>query len=80
MAEELKVVKTLDFKGLPCPMPVVKMSKRIREVEVGQVVMAVTTDPVSLNDFPVWARTTGNEILKTDQDGDVFKFYIKRNH
>ncbi|MBW2029022.1 MAG: sulfurtransferase TusA family protein [Deltaproteobacteria bacterium] len=78
MSEEIKVDKVMDLKGLPCPMPVVKMSKGIKEVEVGQVVEAQTTDPGSLADFPAWARTSGNEILKTDQEGDVIKFYIRR--
>jgi len=78
MSEEIKVDKVMDLKGLPCPMPVVKISKGIKEVEVGQVVEAHSTDPGSLTDFPAWARTSGNEILKTEQDGDVIKFLIKR--
>ena len=79
MSEEIKVDKTMDLKGLPCPMPVVKVSKGIKEVEVGQVIEAISTDPGSLTDFPAWARTSGNEILKTEQDGNIIKFYIKRN-
>jgi TusA-related sulfurtransferase len=78
MSEEIKADKVMDLKGMPCPMPIVKMSKGIKEVEVGQVVEALTTDPGALADFPAWARTSGNEILKTDQDGEVIKFYIKR--
>ncbi|MDB4443966.1 sulfurtransferase TusA family protein [bacterium] len=78
MSEEIKADKVMDLKGLPCPMPVVKISKGIKEVEIGQVVEALTSDPGALADFPAWARTSGNEILKTDQDGEVIKFYIKR--
>ena len=78
MSEEIKVDKVLDLKGMPCPMPVVKVSKGIKAVEVGQVIEAHSTDPGSLTDFPAWARTSGNEILKTEQDGDVIKFYIVR--
>jgi len=78
MSEEFKVEKTMDLKGLPCPMPVVKVSKGIKEVEIGQVIEAVTTDPGSLTDFPAWARTSGNEIVKTEQNEDVIIFYIKR--
>ncbi len=78
MSEEIKADKVMDFKGLPCPMPIVKISKEIKNVEVGQVIEAHTTDPGALADFPAWARTSGNEILKTDQDGEVIKFYIKR--
>jgi TusA-related sulfurtransferase len=75
---DIKVEKSFDLKGLACPMPVVKISKGIKEVEVGQVVEALTTDPGALTDFPAWARTSGNEIVETNQDGDVIKFYIKR--
>jgi TusA-related sulfurtransferase len=78
MSDDIQVTKVLDLKGLACPMPVVKMSKGIKEVEIGEVVEAHTTDPGSLTDFPAWANTSGNEILKTDQDGDVIKFYIAR--
>ena len=78
MSEEFTVEKVMDLKGLPCPMPVVKVSKGIKEVEVGQVIEAHSTDPGSLTDFPAWARTSGNEILKTEEDGDVIKFFIKR--
>jgi TusA-related sulfurtransferase len=78
MSEDIQITKTMDLKGMPCPMPVVKVSKGIKEVEVGQVVEAITTDPGSLADFPAWARTSGNEIIKTEQDGKTIKFYIKR--
>jgi TusA-related sulfurtransferase len=79
MSDDIKVDKVFDLKGLACPMPVVKISKGIKEVEVGQVIEAQSTDPGSLTDIPAWARTSGNEILKTEQDDDVIKFYIKRN-
>jgi tRNA 2-thiouridine synthesizing protein A len=78
MSEDIKVAKVLDLKGLACPMPVVKVSKGIKEVEIGEVIEALTTDPGSLTDFPAWAKTSGNEIVKTDQGDEVIKFYIRR--
>jgi len=78
MSNEIQVEKVLDFKGLPCPMPVVKISQEINNVEVGQVVEVHTTDPGSLSDFPAWAATSGNEVVKTDQSDDVIKIYVKR--
>jgi tRNA 2-thiouridine synthesizing protein A len=79
MGEAIKAEKVMDLKGLPCPMPVVKVSKGIKDIEVGQVLEAVTTDPGALADFPAWARTSGNEILETHQDSGEIRFYIKRN-
>jgi len=78
MSDAITVTKVLDLKGLACPMPVVKMSKGIKDVAVGEIVEAITTDPGSLADFPAWAKTSGNEIVKTDQSGDEIKFYVKR--
>ena len=78
MSEEIKADKVFDLKGLACPMPVVKVSKGIKEVEIGQVIEAQTSDPGYLSDFPAWVRTSGNEIIKTDQDEDLIRFYIKR--
>ena len=78
MNDALKADKTMDLKGLPCPMPVVKVSKGIKEIEIGQILEAVTTDPGSLADFPAWARTSGNEIMDTVQEEGLIRFYIKR--
>jgi len=78
MSEDIKVDKVMDLKGMPCPMPIVKVSKGIKDVEVGQVIEAITTDPGALADFPAWAKTSGNEILQTDQQEGLIKFYIKR--
>jgi len=80
MSDEIKVDKVMDLKGLPCPMPVVKVSKGIKEIGVGQVLEAQTTDPGALADFPAWARTSGNEIVKTEQTNGVIRFYIKRKN
>jgi tRNA 2-thiouridine synthesizing protein A len=78
MSDAIKVDKVMDLKGLPCPMPVVKVSKGIKEISVGQVLEAQTTDPGALADFPAWARTSGNEIVKTEQDNGTIRFYIRR--
>ena len=75
---EFTVTKTLDFKGLPCPMPVVKISQEIGSVKVGEVIEVHTTDPGSLSDFPAWAKTTGNEVLETKQGDGVIQIYVKR--
>jgi tRNA 2-thiouridine synthesizing protein A len=63
----------LDLKGLICPMPVVKVSKGIKEVEIGRIIEAQTTGPGSMSDFPAWAKTSVNEIVKTEQEDKVIR-------
>ena len=78
MTEEIKVDLELDLKGLLCPLPMVKVSQNIKNIAVGGVIKAIATDPGALEDIPSWARTTGNEILKTEKDGKDLIFYVKR--
>ncbi|MBM3317859.1 MAG: sulfurtransferase TusA family protein [Candidatus Eisenbacteria bacterium] len=73
-----EAVKVLDLKGLPCPMPVVKMSQEIGSVKVGEVIEVHTTDPGSLSDFPAWAKSSGNQVLESQQDGGVIRIFVKR--
>jgi tRNA 2-thiouridine synthesizing protein A len=75
---DISVSKVLDLKGLPCPMPVVKISQEIGSVKVGEVIEVHTTDPGSLSDFPAWAKTTGNEVLETSQGDGEIKIFVKR--
>ncbi|MDP8257454.1 MAG: sulfurtransferase TusA family protein [Candidatus Alcyoniella australis] len=72
------VTKTVDYKGLPCPMPVVKISQDISSVQTGEVIEVLTTDPGSLSDFPAWAQTTGHEIVETKQEAGMIRIFVKR--
>jgi len=75
---EFNVIKTVDYKGLACPMPVVKISQEITKVAVGDVIEVHTTDPGSLSDFPAWAKSTGQEIVETAQEGNTIKIFVRR--
>jgi tRNA 2-thiouridine synthesizing protein A len=70
--------RTLDYKGLKCPMPIVKISQELPKVGIGDVVEVLTTDPGSLSDFPAWAKTTGNQVVETKQEPGLIKIYVKR--
>lgn len=78
MSEDAMVTKSLDLKGLLCPIPVVKMSKAIKEVEIGGVIEATATDPGVLADIPAWCKSTGNEMLSMDKEEGCFRFKVRR--
>lgn len=69
---------TLDAQGLMCPMPIVKLAKKIKELQVGQVLELIADDPGAKEDVPAWCQRTGNEIVETKQEGKVIYFYIRR--
>lgn len=71
--------KVLDAKGLNCPLPILKAKKAIKELEVGQVLEVLSTDPGSVADFQAFSRTTGNELLDHSEDGGVYTFHIRKS-
>ncbi|MBM3706092.1 MAG: sulfurtransferase TusA family protein [Actinobacteria bacterium] len=79
MTVEMKTDLDLDLRGLLCPLPMVRVSQNIKNIPVGGLLRAVATDIGSLADIPSWARSTGNELLKTERDGKDIIFYVKRN-
>lgn len=70
--------KFLDLKGLLCPIPVVKIARAIKDVEVGQTIEAVATDPGVLADIPAWCRSTGNELVGMDRENKTIKFLVRK--
>ena len=70
---------SLDFKGLLCPMPVVKLQLAAKKLQAGQVIEGVATDPGVMADIPAWARTSGNELLSIEQQGKEYHFLVKKN-
>lgn len=68
----------LDAKGLNCPLPILKARKALQGVPAGGLLEIHATDPGSVKDFQAFCRQTGNELLTSSQEGNVFKFVIKR--
>ncbi len=73
------VIKSIDLKGLLCPMPIVKMAKAIKEVNVGETLEAFATDPGVMADFPAWCRSTGNELVTLEKQDKQFHFVVRRS-
>mgnify|MGYP001815003568 CR=1 FL=1 len=69
--------KTLDAKGLNCPLPILKARKALKEVPAEGTLEILATDPGSIADFEAFCRQTGNELVEQSQDGDVYRFLIK---
>jgi tRNA 2-thiouridine synthesizing protein A len=72
------IVQTLDFKGLSCPLPIVKTAKAFKEVLPGDVVEVLATDPGALQDFPAWCRSTGNELIESTREDGVIRFLLRK--
>ncbi len=77
---DLKVVKSLDCSGMLCPIPVVKTKKAINEMEIGEILEMISTDPGALPDMEAWARQTKHDLLESHDEGGKYRFMIRKTH
>ena len=59
----------IDAAGLLCPLPVLKIRKRLMAVRPGQVLRAITDDPAALVDVPHFCAEQGHEVVSAEEDG-----------
>ena len=63
--------RTVDARGLKCPMPIVKAKKEIDAIPAGEVLRVIATDPGSVLDFQGWIKaSTSYELLKQEEGQD----------
>ncbi len=71
--------KELDASGLNCPLPILRAKKALAELDAGQVLRIIATDPGSVKDFEAFCKQTGNDLLSSGEEGGKFTFLIKKN-
>ena len=63
--------KELDARRLNCPLPILRAKKALNEMQPGQVLKIVATDPGSVLDFQGWIKTsTSYELVKQEEGQD----------
>ncbi len=70
--------KELDARGLNCPLPILRTKKMLAEMESGQVLQILATDPGSVKDFAAFAKQTGNELLSSAEVNKEFVYLMRR--
>ena len=68
----------LDARKLSCPLPILRTNKSLAQLQAGQVLKVLATDPKSPADFVEFCRQTKNELLSSEVNGEEFTFLIRR--
>jgi tRNA 2-thiouridine synthesizing protein A len=69
--------RELDVRGLNCPLPILRAKKALTDLQSGQVLKVMATDPGSVKDFQAFCRQTGNELL-SHSEGPEYVFFMKK--
>ncbi|AKH21097.1 sulfurtransferase TusA family protein [Sedimenticola thiotaurini] len=67
----------VDARRLLCPMPVIRVQDRVKELAPGTRVEAVCTDPGALNDIPAWCRINGHKLIETRTEDNEYIIVVE---
>ncbi len=73
----MQVDKELDARGLNCPLPILRAKKALADMQSGQVLKIISTDPGSVKDFQAFCKQTGHTLLEQAEAEKVYTFLMK---
>lgn len=74
-----KASRTLDARGLSCPIPVFEVNKNIGQISMGETLEVFATDPAAAPDIKAWAERRGHLFLVAEPKNGCTRIVVKRN-
>jgi tRNA 2-thiouridine synthesizing protein A len=71
-------VLTIDALGRKCPIPIIMLAERIREVGVGQLIAVLADDPAAKTDVPAWCMIKSHEFVHVTDLAAGWEFLVRR--
>lgn len=68
----------VDASGLNCPLPLLRLKKALMEVQSGDVIKIIATDPAAHLDIGVYVNQTGHQLLELTRKVNVQVFFIRK--
>jgi tRNA 2-thiouridine synthesizing protein A len=68
-------IETIDCRGLKCPLPVLKMEKRVSQLGTGASFVVLATDPMAKIDIPLFCRQNGHA-CSVSSEAEIMRFEI----
>jgi len=76
--DEIIFEKTYDFRGLKCPLPVLKTRRALNNLDKGQVIKILADDPAANLDFKHFCEVSGNILVNNTEEDKNLIFFIKK--
>jgi tRNA 2-thiouridine synthesizing protein A len=67
-----------DARGLLCPLPVIRLARRIDDAGAGAVVLLLADDPAAEEDVRLWCRGHGHELLDVAREGRESRIRVRK--
>ena len=69
---------TIDAKRLLCPMPVIRLGEKINQINTGDTIEMIATDPGVLHDIPAWCKVHGHQVIQVEQKTDEIILLVEK--
>jgi tRNA 2-thiouridine synthesizing protein A len=73
-----KTEKSLNLRGLKCPLPALRTKKALRGMAPGDILIVECTDPLSGIDIPNLLNQTGDTLEDARKDKKLLTFRIRK--
>jgi len=60
------IKETLNARRLLCPLPVIRTQDKVKQLNAGDQLEVICTDPGVMQDIPAWCRINGHKVLETN--------------
>ena len=71
-------IHDLDATGLLCPLPVLKLRKRLAGIPAGDQMRLRADDPAAIVDVPHFCNEAGHKLVATEDLGDAQIYIIEK--
>ncbi len=69
--------KLLDYSGLKCPYPILKLSAQYPQFKEGEIIEVIADCPTFEKDIKAWCSKLGKTILNIEKQGNKIKVTIR---
>lgn len=71
-------LQEIDVTGLACPLPLLKAKVALRDLQSGEQLKVLVTDAASVRDFAVFAELSGNTLISSTQEGELYIHILQK--
>ena len=70
----------LDASGLNCPEPVMMLHNKVRDLQAGDLLQVIATDPSTRRDIPKFCVFLGHELVEQREDAGQYLYWIRKKN
>ena len=70
----------IDALGRKCPIPIIMLAERIREIPIGETIAVLADDPAATTDVPAWCTMKSHEFLALTELPRGWSLLIRRSY